>query len=138
MRKSHYRYKLTIISASNRILNLYKEFLKRQLNRASVKHSFAYLPKRQRVFALFRSPHVFKRSLENFDFFRYRISCSIEKSISKPLFFFLILNKPKAIRIRFSLKTYIETRSDFLKALVRKPNYSDPFYKYPFSEGHKW
>lgn len=107
MRRS--RYTLTLISTNNKILNLYKAFLKKQLNRASVKHSFTYIPKRRRIFALLKSPHVFKKSFENFDFFKYRILCTIEKGVGKPFFFFLILNKPKVVRVRFSFKTYIET-----------------------------
>jgi ribosomal protein S10 len=97
-------YSLKISSTNNRVLTLYKEFLKKNLNRAKAKYSFVFLPKTKKSFSLLKSPHVYKKAIENFEFVKYKIVCFIEKSIHKRCLQLFILNKPKTLKMRFSLK----------------------------------
>jgi len=96
-------FKITFKSIEKNI-EIYLMFIKKILNKFQIKYKQLNLPKKKKRITLLKSPHVNKKALEHFNMFSYKKSLYInELHIGQKfkILKFLILNKPKFIRINF-------------------------------------
>lgn len=86
-------------SYSHQLLDIYLLSLQKllKLNNSKITHSF--LPKKKNKITLLKSPHVFKKAKEQFEFNLYKVVINIELT---PLQLkYVLQNKPKAISLKW-------------------------------------
>jgi small subunit ribosomal protein S10 len=94
--------KLRIKSLSKESLYFYKDFIISTLNKLSVSYSVSYLPTRKKRITLLKSPHVNKKSKEQFQFTSYKLFISLNVVLNVKELKFLIMNKPKTVKVTLS------------------------------------
>lgn len=94
--------KLRIKSLNRESLYFYKDFIISTLNKLNVSYSLSYLPTRKKRITLLKSPHVNKKSKEQFQFTTYKLLVSLNVSLEVKELKFLIMNKPKTVKITLS------------------------------------
>ena len=72
--------KLRIKSLNRESLYFYKDFIISTLNKLNVSYSLSYLPTRKKRITLLKSPHVNKKSKEQFQFTTYKLLVSLNVS----------------------------------------------------------
>ncbi len=80
-------------------LKAYIMYLQKIMIKLNIRNSVFFLPKREKTITLLRSPHVFKKSKEQFKLERNRCIIKLEV-IDKNKIYLLFLNKPKSINIK--------------------------------------
>jgi len=99
--------KIKIVVSSTNIFSLqvYVNFIYKTLKMYMKSISIRFCPVKKTLVTLLKSPHVYKKSKEQYHLKKYRtvISC-YTFLFHKNLFKFLILNKPKCIVFKFVLE----------------------------------
>ncbi len=98
-----YVYKIKFASFNFFLLNNYLNFLKNYLTNLKVNYTVIKLPKKKILLTLLKSPHVNKKSKEQFNHIKYNAVIIINCSYEIPLKF-LLLNLPSEI---FTKVTFI-------------------------------
>lgn len=96
--KSFIQIKLNALSID--IILLYSKFLKKIFKKINLKFSIISLPKKIKKITLLKSSHVHKKAREQFEICKYSKIITIYNKISLKYFNYLILNKPKMIKIK--------------------------------------
>jgi ribosomal protein S10 len=93
--------KIILIYSSNskNLLNLYKLFLKKVLTLINLKNFIISSPKIQKVKTFLKSPHVNKRSKENFELNIYKFK--LHTYLTLPFLKVFRYNIPKNIHFKF-------------------------------------
>lgn len=93
--------KIILIYSSNskNLLNLYKLFLKKIFALINLKYILISCPKIQKIKTFFKSPHVYKRSKENFELNIYKFKLHTHLTI--PFLKIFRYNIPKNIHFKF-------------------------------------
>jgi small subunit ribosomal protein S10 len=97
--------KFTLIIKSPCIYTLksYVDYLDHTLNKLNLKSSCFFFPKKENKITLLRSPHVFKKSKEQFKITTYKALVQIKSflgiTLNKKLIY-ILLNRPKLIVIK--------------------------------------
>lgn len=94
-------FKIKIKSTNIRLLNLYSFFIQKVLKKCNMTFNRITFKKTKR-YTLLKSPHVYKKAREQFFLKIYKQTILIKKiSLNLKYLHFLILNKPKAIKLIF-------------------------------------
>jgi len=93
-------FQIKINSINQSILHIYIKFLLKILNKLEVKYTIINLPTAIKRITLLKSPHVHKSSREQFEIKTYKTTFNICSNINKNLLQFLIVNKPKSLKIK--------------------------------------
>jgi ribosomal protein S10 len=103
---------INLKSLKKKFLEIYTYYLKKillklKLKFINVSYSFYSLPTFQKSISLLKSPHVYKKAQEQFQFKRYSLIIKISASNSFLLKFlyYLISNKPAYITVNFNKKS---------------------------------
>ena len=91
--------KLEIKSLSKESLFLFREFIIKVLMKSKVLYSVFNLPNVKKRITLLKSPHVNKTSREQFQFNSYKLLISLKTNLTLKELKFLILNKPKVVKL---------------------------------------
>lgn len=91
-------FKIKIKSTNKDLLGLYSIFIQKVLNTFNIKYSRINL-KKKKIYTLLKSPHVYKKAREQFEIKTYKQVIDIYFNIKPTHLKFLILNKPKAIKL---------------------------------------
>lgn len=93
-------YQLKLKSLNNKILKYYLNFIIKICKKLNIKFSTIILPTKVKRITLLKSPHVYKKSREQFQIKYFNASCNIKAQYFSPeLIKFLYLNKPNTIKI---------------------------------------
>ena len=94
-------FKIKLKSTNIRLLNIYSFFIQKVLKKWNM--SFNRITfKKTKKYTLLKSPHVYKKAREQFCLNIYKQTIIIRKvSLNTKYLHFLILNKPKAIKLIF-------------------------------------
>lgn len=93
-----YSLTLELKSVNKSVLVIYSTFLKNIFNKLNLDFKIIFLPTLKKKFTLLRSPHVHKKSREQFEFTRYKQIIYISNSNINFLKY-LIINKPSDIKL---------------------------------------
>lgn len=91
--------KLRIRSLNKESLYVYKNFVISTLKKLNIMYSLAYLPKKKKRITLLKSPHVYKTSREQFQFVTHKILINLKFLLTLKEVKFLIMNKPKTVKM---------------------------------------
>ena len=94
--------KLRIKSLSQESILVYKKFVINTLKKLGVISSFSNIPKKCKRITLLKSPHVNKKAREQFQFVSYKGLFSFKSSISLKILKYIMINKPKTVKIVLS------------------------------------
>jgi small subunit ribosomal protein S10 len=85
-------------------IQLYLFYITQILKKLKLKFDFkTHLPSIKKKVTLLKSPHIYKTSMEQFQFKSYKCIFYI-KNIKKEILYFLIKNKPKNIKLNIKAK----------------------------------
>jgi len=99
------KLQIIVFSANLFSLQAYINFICKNLNLDKKKVVVQPLPKKKKLITLLKSPHVYKKSKEQFQIKYYKVTILIFlNSYHKTLFEFFLLNKPKCISVKFVLE----------------------------------
>jgi len=90
------------------MLKIYSLFISKLLNHLNIKFKSFMLPTVLKKFTLLKSPHVYKKAREQFQFTRYQQVLVINSKVENSVLKFLVLNKPAEIKL--IIKTKIQTK----------------------------
>jgi ribosomal protein S10 len=90
---------LHIKSLSKESLTCYQKFVEKILQGMNLGYKMFNLPTRKKRITLLKSPHVYKKAREQFEFKSYKCTLFLENKITYNRLKFLILNKPKTLKI---------------------------------------
>jgi ribosomal protein S10 len=96
--KNSFFFKIIVKSINNRLF-LYSNFLVNLFNRLDISFRFFSFPKRKKIITLLKSPHVNKKSREQFLLEKYKCVFFIKFPIKALFLKFLLINKPKFIKL---------------------------------------
>jgi small subunit ribosomal protein S10 len=91
---------LQIYSVDKTLLAIYLKFLNNILKKLNVVYSFTNLPLKTKKITLLKSPHVHKKSREQFEIQKVKKLITIKYFNKFKYLLLLFLNKPKFIRIK--------------------------------------
>jgi small subunit ribosomal protein S10 len=100
------RYQIRLKSLHKDSLNLYKNFLSKTLQSIKINFSICNLPKKKNRITLLKSPHVNKKSREQFHLKNYNQKIDIYLKNVFPKLNFLIILK-KIVNINYLIKIKI-------------------------------
>jgi small subunit ribosomal protein S10 len=86
-------------STNVRILSIYIIFLLKVLGKLNVSYKIINSPKKIKRLTLLKSPHVYKKAREQFEFAIYKKCILLSSPISNNVLDFLLINKPKGLKI---------------------------------------
>jgi len=89
-----------INSINQAVLTVYAIFLSKIFKKLSIKYSLTHLPINNKRITLLKSPHVHKSSREQFEVKTYKLVITVFSSVPTSLLQFLILNKPKSLKVK--------------------------------------
>ncbi len=93
-------YQLKLKTINKKILKLYIKFLYTIFLKMNIKISKLMLPKIKKYLTLLKSPHVYKKAKEQFEFIKYTVIINIfENNIQNNFLHLLQLNKPTEIKL---------------------------------------
>lgn len=95
--------KLELKTLEKSILIVYNRFLQNLFAKLKIKGKFFSLPKRTKKITLLRSPHVYKKSREQFEFNSYKQIIVITSGCNLAFLKYLILNKPAEIKLTIKI-----------------------------------
>ena len=81
-------------------IQLYNEYLKRNLTKANIEYSFTGLPTTFKRISLLKSPHVHKKAFEQFELRKYKSLFTLKLGPDQNYFYSFIINKPKTINVK--------------------------------------
>ena len=81
------------------ILNIYIKFIKRVFSILKISSRFVSLPNTSRKFTLLKSPHVYKKAREQFEFNAYKQIIKILNTNKIYFLKYLVLNKPTELKL---------------------------------------
>ena len=81
---------------------LYKIFIENLLNELNLAFSTTNIPRRKLRITLLKSPHVNKKSREQFQFTNHQVIFCIVPKVNAVILKYVILNKPKTVKIALS------------------------------------
>lgn len=85
-------------------IQLYLFYIRQILKKLKLKLNFnIHLPYTKKKITLLKSPHIYKTSMEQFQFKSYKCIFYI-KNIKEKVLYFLIKNKPKNIKLNIKAK----------------------------------
>ena len=94
---------LHIKSLDKQSITYYKNFLKKILQKMNLEFKIINLPTRKKRITLLKSPHVNKSAREQFQFQSYKCTLIFKNEITKNKVRFLMLNKPKTLKITIKI-----------------------------------
>ena len=95
---------IKIKSSQKQIFKIYNSFIKKIFNKLKINYSFFCFPNLKKKFTILRSPHVYKKSREQFQFLTFKCIFKIFYNFNLFYLKYLMLNKPSEIKLTFSLK----------------------------------
>jgi small subunit ribosomal protein S10 len=90
---------INLKSLNKESLHLYKTFLIKILEKISIDYKTFDLPTKRKRITLLKSPHVNKSAREQFELKAYKSVIYISNKISSEKIKFIIINKPKTIKV---------------------------------------
>lgn len=90
----------SLTSSSKNSLKVYIVFLTYIFNKLKINYSIFNLQKKKRKITLLKSPHVYKKSKEQFEISHFKTIISIKSNMDSQIIKYLILNKPKSLNIK--------------------------------------
>lgn len=90
---------LHIKSLNKQSITCYKFFLQKTLKKMNLQYKIFNLPTIRKRITLLKSPHVNKSAREQFQLKSYKCTLFIKDETNKNRLRFLILNKPKTIKV---------------------------------------
>ena len=94
---------INIKSLNKESILLYKQFILNILNKRKITHKIFNLPAIKKKLTLLKSPHVNKSAREQFEFKSYKIIINLNQELSLCDLKFLLINKPKTIKIKINV-----------------------------------
>ena len=91
--------KLEFKTLNQEIFFIYKKFLIKQFTKLNIYYSHFTLPIKRKKITLLRSPHVYKKSREQFELKKYKHLIHIYSNCPNSFLKFLIINKPFEINL---------------------------------------
>jgi ribosomal protein S10 len=95
---------LFIKSLNINVLKIYVFYLKKIFNFLNLKYSILQLPLKKSRITLIKSPHINKKSREQFEIkshaLTFKLVCNLDISIVR----FILLNKPSTVQIKIKYK----------------------------------
>jgi ribosomal protein S10 len=90
---------LKIRSVDQNSLIIYKNFLEDVLFKLVIKYKVSNIPTTKKRITLLKSPHVNKKSREQFQRTRYKVFFKIKSSLDIRAIKYIISNKPKTVKV---------------------------------------
>jgi ribosomal protein S10 len=90
---------LKIRSIDQNSLMIYKNFLEDVLFKLVIRYKVSNIPTTKKRITLLKSPHVNKKSREQFQHTRYKVFFKIKNSLDIRAIKYMILNKPKTVKV---------------------------------------
>jgi small subunit ribosomal protein S10 len=97
-------FHLIIKTIDKTSISLFKNFIKKMLDKTNILYKTFDLPKKKKRVTLLKSPHVNKSAREQFEIKYYKSFFQFSNNLNPEFLKFLFLNKPKTVRIQ--LKTH--------------------------------
>lgn len=95
---------IQIKSSQKQVFKIYNSFIKKIFNKLKINYSFFCFPNIKKKFTLLRSPHVYKKSREQFQFLTFKCIFKIFYNFKIVYLKYLMLNKPSEIKLSISVK----------------------------------
>lgn len=89
----------SINSFSRAIIHLYSDFISSLLNNTGANYSFYCLPTKKKKITLLKSPHVYKKSKEQFEKRNFKCIFFVSNNLNSNLLNYILINKPKSVSI---------------------------------------
>ena len=90
---------IKIKSLDQNSLVIYKSFLESTLSRLVVAYKICNVPTAIKRITLLKSPHVNKKSREQFQHTKYKVFFKVESSLSVKILKYIISNKPNTVKV---------------------------------------
>jgi ribosomal protein S10 len=90
---------LKIKSVDQNSLIIYKKFLEDVLFKLLIRYKVSNIPTTKKRITLLKSPHVNKKSREQFQHTRYKVFFKIKNSLDIRAIKYIISNKPKTVKV---------------------------------------
>lgn len=90
---------LKIRSVDQNSLIIYKKFLENVLFKLLITYKVSNIPTTKKRITLLKSPHVNKKSREQFQHNRYKVFLKIKNSLDIKVIRYIISNKPKTVKV---------------------------------------
>ena len=90
---------LKIKSVDQNSLIIYKNFLEDVLFKLLIEYKVSNVPATKKRITLLKSPHVNKKSREQFQHTRYKVFFKIKDSLDIRAIKYIISNKPKTVKV---------------------------------------
>lgn len=90
---------LKIKSVDQNSLIIYKKFLEDVLFKLLINYKVSNIPTTRKRITLLKSPHVNKKSREQFQHTRYKVFFKIKNSLDIRAIKYIISNKPKTVKV---------------------------------------
>ena len=88
------------IRSTNKKINIYLIFLLSILKKLNIKYKYIKIPLLSKKITLLKSPHVNKKAREQFELKIFKQTIIIYSHLKLKILKFLILNKPKFIKLK--------------------------------------
>lgn len=97
--------KIVVLSTNLFSIKVYVNFIYKVLQVYTKTTSISVFPTKKTVVTLLKSPHVYKKSKEQYQLKKYRVVVLSSVCVyNKNLFKFFLLNKPKSVVLSFVLE----------------------------------
>lgn len=93
-------YSIQLKALDKRSLTIYKNFIELIFKKLNVNFSIIYLPKKIKRITLLKSPHVYKKSKEQFQITVFKLFIKIKSKINFDVLKYVLLNKSSLIKIK--------------------------------------
>ena len=90
---------LKIRSVDQNSLIIYKKFLEDILFKLLITYKVSNIPSTKKRITLLKSPHINKKSREQFEHTRYKVFFKIKNSLDVRAIKYIISNKPKTVKV---------------------------------------
>lgn len=94
--------KIKIKSLNQESILVYKKFISEMIFKRNIFFKVSNMPNKKKRITLLKSPHVNKKSREQFQIISYKTCFEIESAIDVKTLKYIILNKPKTIKMSLS------------------------------------
>lgn len=94
-------FRIILKSPCVRTLKSYCEYLKTNFYLCNLSFSIVFLPTKRKLITLLKSPHVFKKSKEQFNYLKYKCLIDIKKNDDISVYNKIFINRPKTVSIYF-------------------------------------
>lgn len=90
---------IKIKSLDRNSLIIYKNFLESTLSKLVVAYKISNIPASVKRITLLKSPHVNKKSREQFQHTKYKVFFKVESNLSMKVLKYIISNKPNTVKV---------------------------------------